>query len=246
MIRGQGRRLIAILAWFALAASAQEPVLHVWCLDRGRLETSDGATDEPLVVGSLQKPFVVRAWAQSHPDSPSPRFRCPGGGACWLKQGHGELGLSDALARSCNAYFRALAEATPLQELAHSLGEAGFEPAPTHADQAIGLGAPEPLRIRPARLLEAYRDLLWVPWPLADGLRQEVLAGLREGARSGTAVGLGAWGLWAKTGTVPLNPRQTVGFALALDEGGLAMLARLRPGTGAQAAAALAVPLVAS
>lgn len=227
------------------AASAQEPVLHTWRMDQGRLEISEGASDGPLAVGSLQKPFVVRAWAQAHPDAPSPRFRCMGGGACWLKKGHGELGLATAIARSCNAYFRQLAEATPPKAVADSLGRAGFAPAPIHADEAIGLAAPGLLRIRPSRLLEAYRELLRDPWPLGEPLRREVLAGMREGARSGTAGGLGAWGFWAKTGTVPLDAQHTVGFALALDDGGLAMLARLRPGTGAQAAVALAAPLAA-
>lgn len=226
-------------------ASAQGPTLHTWRLDKGRLEMSAGASDGPLAVGSLQKPFVVRAWAQAHPEAVSPRYTCPGGHACWLKKGHGELGLAAALARSCNAYFRQLAEATSIAELTNSLGRAGFAPAPANADEAIGLAAPELLRIRPSQLLEAYRDLLQEPWSPNEPLRQEVLRGLREGARSGTAVGLGAWGFWAKTGTVPLDALHTVGFALAMDEEGLTILARLRPGTGAQAARALAEPLAA-
>ena len=246
MISIRGRCLVGILAWIAAgAAHAQEPVLHTWRMEQGRLEISEGASDLALAVGSLQKPFVARAWAQAHPDLPSPRFTCTGGDTCWLKKGHGELGLSTALARSCNAYFRYLAEATPLPQLVDSLGGAGFAPAPANADQAIGLAAPEPLRIRPSQLLDTYRELLREPWPLGEPLRREVLRGLREGARSGTAGGLGAWGLWAKTGTVPLDAQHTVGFALALDDGGLAMLARLRPGTGAQAATALAAPLAA-
>ncbi len=246
MIRARDRLLAGILTGIAAgSASAQEPVLHTWRMDHGRLEISEGASDAPLAVGSLQKPFVARAWAQAHPDAPSPRFRCGGGSACWLKQGHGELGLTTALARSCNAYFHQLAEATPPRALAESLGSAGFSPAPANPGEAIGLAAPDLLRIRPSRLLDAYRELLRDPWPLGEALRGEVLRGLREGARGGTAGGLGAWGFWAKTGTVPLDGHHTVGFALAMDEGDLAMLARLRPGTGAQAATALAAPLAA-
>ncbi len=241
MILRGGRALVALLA--AGVVSAQEPTLHTWRMDHGRLECSEGASDAPLAVGSLQKPFVARAWAQAHPDAPTPRFTCAGGHACWLKQGHGELGLATALARSCNAYFRQLAAATPTQGLAESLGTAGFAPAPTNPDEAIGLAAPTLLRIRPSRLLDAYRELLREPWPLGEGVRQEVLRGLRESARTGTAGGLGAWGTWAKTGTVPLDAHRTVGFALALEESGAAVLARLRPGTGSQAATALAAPL---
>ena len=245
MIRGRGRHFLALLIWIATAASAQEPTLQTWCLDHGRLEMSAGASDVPLAVGSLQKPFVARAWAQAHPEAPSPRFICAGGRACWLKKGHGELGLATALARSCNAYFRQLAVATPLKDLIESLGEAGFAPAPANAGEAIGLSAPQLLRIPPSQLLEAYRTLLRDPWSKGEALRQEVLRGLRESARNGTAGGVGAWGFWAKTGTVPLDGSQTVGFALALDGGDLAMLARLRPGSGAQAAQALAAPLAA-
>ncbi|HJW31729.1 MAG TPA: hypothetical protein VJ505_00050 [Holophagaceae bacterium] len=241
MILWGGRALAACVA--VGVASAQEPTLHTWRLEHGRLECSEGVSDAPLAVGSLQKPFVARAWAQAHPDAPTPRFSCSGGGACWLKQGHGDLGLATALARSCNAYFRQLAEATPTKALAESLGAAGFAPAPTNPDEAIGLAAPKLLRIRPARVLEAYGELLREPWPLGEGVRQEVLRGLRESARTGTAGGLGAWGTWAKTGTVPLDAQHTVGFAVALEEGGAAVLARLRPGTGSQAATALAAPL---
>jgi hypothetical protein len=246
MIRFRGRLLIALLAGIMGGiVFGQEPVIHTWRLEQGRFYISEGASDTPLAVGSLQKPFVARAWAQAHSDKPSPRFTCAGGTTCWLKRGHGELGLASALARSCNAYFRQLAEATPPQALAESLNHAGFAPAPANAEEAIGLTAPGLLRIRPSRLLAAYQELLREPWPLGEVLRQEVLRGLRESARIGTAGGLVAWGLWAKTGTVPLDAQHTVGFALALDDSGLAMLARLHPGTGAQAATALAAPLAA-
>lgn len=246
MIHRAGQLLLAGL-WGLTAGvpPAQEPVLQTWRQERGRLETSAGATDAPLAVGSLQKPFVARAWAQAHPEQPSPRFTCTGGRSCWLQQGHGELGLAAALARSCNAYFRQLAALTPPLAISESLGQAGFSPAPTNPDEAIGLVAPQSLHIRPSRLLEAYGELLREPWPLGEPVRQEVLRGLRDRARGSTAAGLNAWGVWAKTGTVPLDKTHTVGFAVALDGVDLAVLAQLRPGTGTQAARALAVPLAA-
>ncbi len=244
MIRRSRCVAAAFLLWIATALlSAQEPTLHTWCLAQGRLEASAGANDAPLAVGSLQKPFVVRAWAQGHPDAATPRFTCPGGSDCWLKKGHGNLGLAAALARSCNAYFRQLAVNTAPKELAASLAHAGFAPAPANPDEAIGLAAPALLRIRPSQLLEAYRKLLREPWPLGETVRQEVLRGLLDSVRGGTAAGLNAWGFWAKTGTVPLDATHTVGIALALDDADLAMLARLSPGTGAQAAKALAAPM---
>jgi len=240
-----GRPAALLLGCAAVVAMAQEPTLQTWCLEHGRLEASSGAKDEPLAVGSLQKPFVAQAWAQSHPEQPPPRYTCTGGSTCWLKQGHGEVGLAMALARSCNAYFRYLASATPSAALTASLGQVGFAPAPANSDEAIGLAAPRSLRIRPSSLLEAYQGLLREPWLVGEAVRQEVLRGLKESVRTGTAVGLGAWGTWAKTGTVLMDPPRTEGFALALHEDGFALLGRLRPGTGSQAARALAGPLAA-
>ncbi len=242
-----GRRLLLRLALLAgCAAGAQEaPRLDLWRLQRGRMEALSEAGDGPLAAGSLQKPFVARAWAESHPGQPFPRVTCSGGGACWLRKGHGEVGLPTALARSCNAYFLKLAEDTPLANLARVLEEAGFAPAPTGAGEAIGLAAPRLLRIRPSRLLEAMLALVRDPWAGAEAARTEVRVGLREGARQGTAGGLAAGGLLAKTGTVPLGAGTTTGLVLALDGEDFAVLGRLSPGTGAQAAVALAGPLAA-
>jgi hypothetical protein len=74
-----------------------------------------------------------------------------------------------------------------------------------------------------------------------DAVRREVLAGLRQAAEDGTAKGLGRSGLWAKTGTVEDPDRRglaTIGWTVAVDDSGASILARLRPGTGRQAAAA--------
>ena len=81
------------------------------------------------------------------------------------------------------------------------------------------------------------------PRPAGEPIRQEVLAGLRQAALTGTAAGLGQRGYWAKTGTVRSDPLHTRGWAVAVDDAGWAILARLDPATGAEAAAALAGPL---
>lgn len=206
--------------------------------------TQGGFTDAPITVGSLQKPFVAKAWAATHPGVPSPRFRCDPDSGCWLPAGHGELGLAHALAQSCNTYFRDLAQATPLTALSESLREAGFTASPRSAEEAIGLpGVDGPLRIRPSDLLTAYARLTRAPWRVGEPIRTEVLEGLRESGLEGTAKGLGRRGYWAKTGTVPAsdgNPLHTCGLALAVDDSGWAILARLEPGTGREAAAAMA------
>jgi len=219
--------------------------LQTWRRTPDGFEADPGCTDSPQRVGSLQKPFVAKAWAQAHPGEPSPRFLCPADSGCWLPSGHGELDLTGALAQSCNSYFRQLAAATPPGLLAEALAGEGFQGAglPT-PETAIGLGAQAPA-IRPGRLLDSYRRLTREPWPAGEPIRQEVLAGLRQAALTGTAARLGQRGYWAKTGTVPVpgDPLHTSGLVVAVDDAGWAILARLASGTGAEAAAALAGPL---
>jgi stage II sporulation protein D len=192
-------------------------------------------------VGSLQKPFVAKAWSQAFPGRGTPRLRCGPASGCWRPSGHGELGLARALAVSCNAYFRALAAEVPPDRLARAFAAEGFQGAPSSPDEALGLeGEGGGLLIAPADLLRAYRRLVDEPWSEGEAVRQEVLRGLREAAREGTALGLKARGGWAKTGTMPSrDPGPTAGVAITLDEAGGAILARLLPGTGREAAKAL-------
>ncbi|MFN8011334.1 MAG: hypothetical protein U0P81_08010 [Holophagaceae bacterium] len=220
-----------------VARQAPAPRLQVWRLG------GDGIVAEaPVAVGSLQKPFVAKAWAEAFPDRPTPRLRCGPASGCWRPSGHGELGLARALAVSCNAYFRALAAEVPPETLARAFAAEGFLGAPASPDEALGLqgeaGGPA---IAPQALLRAYRRLVDEPWLQGEPVRQEVLRGLRESARMGTAQGLGRPAAWAKTGTVPAGePGPTAGFVVTLDAAGGATLARLEPGTGREAAAAVA------
>ena len=235
-----------LLRWFllalALAGAARAQRLQTWCLEHARFQPGPGATDAPMAVGSLQKPFVAQAWAVAHPGEAAPRLACTPRSGCWLHQGHGEIGLARATALSCNAYFRQLAAATPLEVVNAHLRRAGFQGSAHSAEAAIGLpdGQP-PLLIRPSVLLMKYNQLINSPWIEGEPLRRQLLAGLREAAFSGTASALKRRGCWAKTGTVPFpgNPLQTCGLALAVEDGGGAVLARLEPGTGREAAAAL-------
>ncbi|MBL0211207.1 MAG: hypothetical protein IPQ13_09905 [Holophagaceae bacterium] len=227
--------------------AAQSPRLTTWTLEQGRWVPGPGATAAPLAVGSLQKPFVAKAWAAAHPAAAPPRYRCGSASACWLPSGHGDLGLVRALAVSCNAYFRALAKDTPPQILESTFHAEGFSSLPLSPDLAIGLVGPEGApTIAPRDLLEAYGRLAREPWPVGEPVRAQVLAGLREAALKGTAGALGQRGWWAKTGTVPspdVDPTRTTGLLVATDDAGWAILARLEPGTGRQAAAALAPAL---
>lgn len=243
-LRARGRLRLVCACLALTAAAAQTPRLQIWVRDASGAITEGAEAERPIAVGSLQKPFVAEAWAATHPGAASPRFRCGPDAGCWLAAGHGDLGLPRALALSCNTYFRRLAAATPMAGLEASLRAAGFTRGPRSAEEAIGLpGGEGPLRIAPAALLAAYAALTRVPWAAGEPVRGEVLAGLREAGLEGTAKALGRRGYWAKTGTVPASdgdPLRTCGLALAVDDAGWGILARLEPGTGREAAAAMA------
>jgi len=242
-----GLPLRAALAALLLAAPAAGAGLELWRLEPGAGAAEGTAPDLPLPVGSLLKPFLAKAWAAAHPGTPAPRLRCGPGDHCWLRSGHGELGLAGALTVSCNSYFLKLAGATPADQLSATLAAEGFQPAPASASRALGLEGPDgALAMAPSALLAAYARLVREPWPGAEPVRREVLAGLREAALTGTAGAIGHSGFWAKTGTVPGPdgvPAESTGLALAVDDAGWAILARLRPGRGMDAAQALAAPI---
>jgi stage II sporulation protein D len=244
--RRQGRRVascaIAVaLAFAARGAHAAAADLLVFSLEQGRLSVPAGAPDGALATGSLTKPFVARAWARAHPGAPPPVVRCDATSRCWNVSGHGTLGLVRATALSCNTYFRALAADTPSELLVATLREAGFLlPDPLTPETAIGLPTDTGRVVaEPEAILRAYVTLLREPWDRAETVRREVLAGLRDSAREGTAAGLAELGFHAKTGTAPAidgHPLASSGWAVAVDETGRAHLALLTPGTGREAA----------
>jgi len=238
---GDGGAAAALRVWVRDASGVHQ-------VGEGASLGSDDAASALLPLGSLVKPFLAKAWASAHPDEPTPRFRCTGGSQCWRPAGHGDLGLTTAVAVSCNAYFRALAAATPRDLVAQVLRDEGFDVrAPLSPDAALDLTPGEPqVRATPASLLDAYVRLARSPWPAGERVRQEVLAGLADSARTGTASGLAARGLRAKTGTVPAldgAPLATSGFTVAFDDGGWAVMALLARGTGREAAQRLAALL---
>ena len=222
--------ILAALVVFRLAGEAVSPA-------------AEAAVPRP--VGSLQKPWVVAAWAEAHPDAEPPAVDCTSASGCWRPSGHGRVDLPRAFAHSCNAYFLALARATPEEARARALESAGFEvKRPLSPEASIGLGPLGSLpRVAPAALLHAYRGLVTRPWPARDELRVALVDGMRAAALDGTGAALGRRGYLVKTGTVPSldgRPLATSGWALAAAAGGDGLaLALLPDGTGREAAAAL-------
>lgn len=203
----------------------------------------------PRPVGSLQKPWVLAAWAEAHPYDEPPRLDCTGESRCWRPSGHGRVDVARAFAQSCNAYFLALARATPEALRARALEGAGFQLSrPLSPEATIGLGPLSTLpRVSPATLVRAYRDLLTRPWPAREDLRLALVDGMRAAALDGTGASLAHRGTLVKTGTVPSldgHPLATSGWVLVASAGGESLALALLPnGTGAQAAAALGAEL---
>ena len=239
-----GRLGLRVIVALILSATASALPLSAdferWVLNRGQVQPPDHSSQELIPVGSLQKPFLVRAWATSHPTAAPPSFTCTRTSGCWRPSGHGTLSLRAAVRESCNTYFKSLARETPREDLEASFREAGFQwTGELMEADAIGLPGLAGVRIAPARLLPSYARLARTPWPARDDVRRELLVGMKDAAESGTASGLRLWGFLAKTGTVPAldgTPLATSGLAMVLDDTGFAFLGLLSRGTGREAA----------
>jgi cell division protein FtsI/penicillin-binding protein 2 len=193
---------------------------------------------DPVPVGSLVKPFTALAYGETH-DFRFPAFHCAGGGSrCWLPQGHGRMGISTAIAHSCNAYFLALAAEVKLEALAAVVERFGLSAPDPDPGPAILIGLGGSWRISPFVIARAYSEL--VARSFDPGVR-ELLAGMALSARSGTGHGVGA-GAYVKTGTAPCvhgSRENGDGYVIALypvDQPRFSLLVRVHGVPGARAA----------
>lgn len=185
--------------WLLLEARSGETVCARWP-DAGR----------PAAPGSLVKPFTALAYAAAH-EYIYPELVCRG---CWLPQGHGRVGIVEAIAQSCNTYFEALARETPLDEVAACARRFGLEP-PRAGGPAVLSGREGLWRVTPAALARAYCELAHRSQEPGAG---PVLEGMARSARSGTGKQIGAPVL-VKTGTAPCRHRKRApgdGLAVAM------------------------------
>lgn len=197
-----------------------------------------------VAPGSLVKPFLAMAWGEEH-GSAFPQVSCLGTRSrCWRPSGHGTLGLEEAIAQSCNAYFLALAATLDRTRAAGVLARFGLAGPPvTEArDSLVGFG--DGWQETPAALAAAYSQLLLdpsqPPW------RERIVAGMGMAADHGTArsidAALGAHAALAKTGTAHCShtPRAAAdGFTLVAwpaQQPRLILLVRVHGVTGAQSA----------
>ena len=171
--------------------------------------------------GSLVKPFAALAYVQGH-DYRYPRYVCRGDETgCWLPTGHEQIGIVDAIAHSCNSYFRALSKRLLPARIEGLARRFGLTPPPDAPSESyLGLGSA--WRITPLDLTRGYHELL--------RRRQEpgvepLIAGMREACRTGTASSVGAktgsMEMLGKTGTAPCTHRD---LAPAADGDGFVIL----------------------
>ena len=113
----RARRAAAFVSLLSAGPSVSADDFDAWILSRGQIQTLGHPAEEQFTVGSLQKPFIARAWARSHPAGATPRFMCTRSSRCWRPSGHGMLDLRGAIRESCNTYSRLLSRATPAQAI---------------------------------------------------------------------------------------------------------------------------------
>ncbi len=197
----------------------------------------------PVPPGSLLKPIVALAYAQSH-GARYPEIICRGSiDGCWYPPGHGRIGITRAVEFSCNAYFRKLAQQVSPSDLRAALEQLGIAATPPGyaPGELIGLGGA--WRITPRQLVRAYLNLV----AQADNPEvAPILRGMALSAEAGTgaAIGraLGGRAALAKTGTAPcIHQRRAPGdgYVIALypaDSPRLLLLVTVHGVPGAKAA----------
>ena len=199
--------------------------------------------ERPLPIGSLIKPFTALAYADTHRFT-YPTFTCRGSvDACWLPAGHGRVGISEAVAGSCNTYFRQLAQRTAPEALLARLQWFGMRVDVPVVTPAAMVGLGDALKLVPVAVVRGYLEL--VSRAAQPGV-SPILYGMLASARTGTgrAVGAAIRGADAlvKTGTAPCShaPAATAdGYTIAIypaDRPRVVLLVQAHGRTGAETA----------
>ncbi|HOK47439.1 MAG TPA: hypothetical protein PLK67_15970 [Bryobacteraceae bacterium] len=187
----------------------------------------------PVAPGSLVKVFTALAYGETHGNR-FPELACGKDSGCWLPRGHGKVGIVEAVAHSCNAYFRVLAKGVSVEDVAAAARRYGVEPPPADAPAEALVGIGSAWKVTPVSLVRAYCRMA------SDPSAAVLVRGLALSAVSGTGIGAGS-GL-GKTGTAPCvhQPRAPGdGFAILLYPAAspkYVLLVRVHGTTGARAA----------
>jgi len=198
---------------------------------------------ESIPLGSLVKPFAALAYGEQH-DFQYPSHLCRGTATgCWLPHGHGAIGLTSAIAYSCNSYFRMLTANLGASDVAPIAARFGIEPPDSDATGPALAGIGSRWRISPPHMAQAYLELS--RRRQQPGVR-DILAGMAQSAQQGTGAevdrALPFPDALVKTGTAPCTHTQRApgdGFAMVLspaDQPQILLMVRVHGVPGAQAA----------
>ena len=260
--RGLAGLLLLIAYWPTPAQQAEEPQLFSQSakavLERdfpspdlsyllldgsGKVLAERWATQDAVSPGSLVKPFLAIAYGEQH-EGRFPAVLCRGTESrCWLPRGHRNLGLEEAIAQSCNAYFMELAAGLDRRRAAGTFARYGLAAPPmaASAESLAGLGSAwkEP----PLAWARAYLQLVNEQQSPAQSW---IVKGMLDSAERGTAragdAALGRNAALAKTGTAACShtPRGAAdGFTVILYPAAqprLLLLVRVHGVTGAASA----------
>jgi cell division protein FtsI/penicillin-binding protein 2 len=197
------QRLAVIFAVAVFAANAQTSYLLLDATRKTVIAIDWRAADVAVPVGSLVKPFTAIAYGQRH-RMRFPVYECTGDG-CWLKTGHGRIGLAAAIAHSCNSYFRQLAADVSPADVGEVVDRFGLRGPPADCDRDTLFGMGNAWRASPLEVARAYAELAARK---AEPGVAEVIEGMRLSASIGTAAAVGralSSPALAKTGTAPCS-----------------------------------------
>ena len=200
--------------------------------------------ERPVPIGSLIKPFTALAYADTHRFT-YPTITCRGSAdACWLPSGHGRVGLTEAVAGSCNAYFRQLAQKTAPEALVARLQGFGMRADRGAATPAAMVGFGDALKLAPSAVIRGYLELVSrAGQPGVSPIVQGMLASARTGTGRGVGAAIGGADALVKTGTAPCShsPRATAdGYTIVIypaDRPRVVLLMQAHGRTGADTAA---------
>jgi cell division protein FtsI/penicillin-binding protein 2 len=198
--------------------------------------------EEAIAPGSLLKPFLASAYGEQY-NARYPRLLCSGtADHCWYPRGHGEVGLEEALAQSCNAYFLHLAENLDEEQINATCTRYGLRLPRRKLSAEDRIGLTSVWRETPLSIARAYLALLE---DQGAPSRVRIMAGMKAAAQDGTArgasVAFASQDLLAKTGTASClhRPQATAdGFAVLLYPATtprFLLLVRQHAATGAEA-----------
>jgi cell division protein FtsI/penicillin-binding protein 2 len=237
-------QLLAQTAKAALERNFTSPDLSYLLMDAsGSVLAERWYAQQPVSPGSLVKPFLAIAYGEQH-GGQFPTVRCLGSrDRCWLPGGHGSLGLEEAIAQSCNAYFLELAAGLDHTRAAQTFARYGLAgpPASAATESLVGLGSA--WKESPLALAKAYLQL---EKEQHSPMQSRIVKGMSGSASRGTAravdAALGSNAALAKTGTAACShtPQGAAdGFTVVLYPAAqprLLLLVRVHGAAGAESA----------